>query len=381
MSIIIGADLVPTNSNMRYFIEGTTNELFDTELLTLLNNANCIICNLEVPLTDKTTPIEKCGSNLIAPENAVNGYKALGIKCVTLANNHIMDQGLNGLKHTIDVLDKSGIKHFGAGEDISIAEKPLVLYENGKRIGVYGCVEHEFSYAYNSCPGANPFDPLFSFEHVSKLKEDCDFVIVLYHGGKEHYRYPSPNLKSVCEKFIDSGADIVICQHSHCVGCEEKYDIGTIVYGQGNFLFDLKENEYWDTSILIEITDEFEIKYIPIRKINGIVTLADDTDSIIEGFHNRSKEILNNSFVSEQYLKFAKTNIEYYLSVMTGIKQGFLFRAINKLSNGKFKKWIIGRRLNRNNRIIIRNCIECEAHRELLLEGLKAYDAQEKTDC
>ena len=66
----------------------------------------------------------------------------------------------------------------------------------------------------------------------------CDYTIVLYHGGKEYYRYPSPNLQRVCRYMIEKGTDLVICQHSHCIGCEENYLSGKIVYGQGNFIFD-----------------------------------------------------------------------------------------------------------------------------------------------
>ena len=125
----------------------------------------------------------------------------------------------------------------GVGENKTISAKPFVLSVSNKKIGVYACTEHEFSIAEDNKPGANPFDPLESFDHVSNLKKDCDYVIVLYHGGKEHYRYPSPMLQRVCRKFVEKGAGLVICQHSHCIGCEEKYLDGTIVYGQGNFIF------------------------------------------------------------------------------------------------------------------------------------------------
>lgn len=64
------------------------------------------------------------------------------------------------------------------------------------------------------------------------------------------------------------GADIIICQHSHCIGCFENYENSTIIYGQGNFIFDDSQSEYWKTSLLIniEIKDEFKIQYIPIVK-------------------------------------------------------------------------------------------------------------------
>lgn len=96
-------------------------------------------------------------------------------------------------------------------------------------------------------------------------------MIVLYHGGKEQYRYPSPNLQKTCRKLVEKGADLVVCQHSHCIGCREEYLQGTIVYGQGNFLFDDEENEYWQTSLLIMISDDFEVKYIPLKKNKNTV--------------------------------------------------------------------------------------------------------------
>ncbi|MFR5171890.1 MAG: CapA family protein [Clostridium paraputrificum] len=269
MSILIGADLVPTKSNMEFFESGNITELIDERLIVELNQARYRIFNLEVPLVDKETPIKKCGPNLIAPTQSVLGIKKLGVNFFTLANNHILDQGEEGLFSTINTLTDAGIAFAGAGNTLEEASKPFIFEFNGKKVGVYCCAEHEFSILSESRAGANPFDPLESLDHVQDLKNKTDYVIVLYHGGKEHYRYPSPYLQRVCRKMIEKGANLVICQHTHCIGCEEKYKSGTIVYGQGNFLFDMSENEYWQTSIVIRIKDNFEIEYIPLKK-NGL---------------------------------------------------------------------------------------------------------------
>lgn len=143
-----------------------------------------------------------------------------------------MDQGEDGLESTMKVLDEAKISFIGAGKNIVDASKPYIMNREGFKVGVYACVEHEFSFADYNKPGANPYNTLESYEHVYYFKEHCDYVIVLYNGGKEHYRYPSPDLQKICRKFIDKGADLVVCQHSHCIGCEEKYNHGTIVYGQ-----------------------------------------------------------------------------------------------------------------------------------------------------
>ena len=84
------------------------------------------------------------------------------------------------------------------------------LMAEGKKIGIYACVEHEFTVATEKESGANPIDLLETPDHIVELKKQCDYVIVLYHGGKEQYRYPSPNLQKTCRKLVEKGADLVV---------------------------------------------------------------------------------------------------------------------------------------------------------------------------
>jgi hypothetical protein len=93
MQLIISGDLAPTPSNIELFNNGNVKELLGEELCFLLKNTNFFIFNLEVPLTDEETPIKKCGLNLIAPTSTINGIKALNPSLISLANNHILDQG------------------------------------------------------------------------------------------------------------------------------------------------------------------------------------------------------------------------------------------------------------------------------------------------
>ena len=374
MSIIIGADCVPTKRNIKSFEAADGDSLIGTELLDLLSKVDYRIFNLEVPLTDKLTPIAKSGPNLIAPTATVNGYMAFGIDLVTIANNHILDQGANGLLSTISVLDEAGIKHVGAGANISEAAAPFITSINGQKIGVYACAEHEFSIASEYSAGANPYNPLESFDSVQTLKQECDFVIVLYHGGKEYYRYPSPLLQKVCRKFVDKGADLVLCQHSHCVGCEEKYKKGTIVYGQGNFLFDDSEDECWQTGLLVRVSDDLKITYIPVRKQGEYVRLADhsDAESILASFKNRSQEILETGFIEAKYQEFADNMRAYYLQQFRGISDSSLvMRVLNKLTHKKWRPWLMNRFYDDRRKRTNKNCLQCEAHRELILMGLE----------
>lgn len=374
MKILIGADLVPTDTNIALFSAADTGAMVGEKLRALLQEADFRIFNLEVPLTDNEAPIEKCGPALIAPAATVAGYKALGADLLTIANNHIMDQGAAGFASTRQLLEGVGIAYVGGGDDLAAAAKPYVLELDGKKLGIYACAENEFSIAGETTPGANPFDPLESPDHVAALKACCDYVIVLYHGGKEHYRYPSPLLQKTCRKLVEKGADLVLCQHSHCIGCEEKYEGGTIVYGQGNFLFDHSAREHWQTGLLVQLDGEFNITYIPVRKTENTVRLAEgeDRESILSQFRARGEEIKDPEVLRKHYVAFARTMGENYLTALGG-KESFLFRAFNKLLGGKPRRSSHKRRYTKRNTLTIENFICCEAHRELLTAFLQDH--------
>jgi len=370
LDIIIGGDLVPTESNIQLFNDGNVEELLGKELLSLWMGAYIRVFNLEVPLTDKKNPICKCGPNLIAPTSSIKGIKALNPTLIALANNHIMDQGVDGLHMTMQLLDTNAISYVGAGANLDEAKKPYIFNYGNIRIGFYACAEHEFSIATASTPGANPFDPLESLDHIQELKSKCDYVIVLYHGGKEHYRYPSPHLQKVCRKIAEKGADLVICQHSHCIGCCEKYRGSIIVFGQGNFIFDRYENDYWQTSLLIKVSVDggFNVEYIPVRKVGNVIRLADEKDAneIMDAFQRRSSEILQEGFIEQQYRKLAFEHYLPYIRSLAGFRK-WLTRVDVNLLNGFLSK----HKYSKNQLFAIRNYIECEAHRELLLAGLR----------
>lgn len=372
ITVIIGGDIVPIGAGVSAFNEAELDDLIEKELLDLIHRGDFSIFNLETPLADKLSPIAKCGPNLIAPTQSIRGLTAINPGVFALANNHIFDQGEQGLFSTIQTLAEAKAGYLGAGSKLSEASRPYVFESRGIKVGFYACAEHEFSIASDSSPGANPFDPLESLDHVVELKKSCDFVCVLYHGGKEHYRYPSPMLQKICRKIAEKGADLVVCQHSHCVGCEERWGDSIIVYGQGNFLFDHSESEFWKTGLLISVSVEktaFHVQYYPIQK-NGIgVSLAhgDNRKEIMNGFSARSLEIMNQGFVESSYSHFADSMLDGYLSSFIPGGKTILFRFLNKLLGHRIAL-LLG---SRARFLCNENFIECEAHRELFVAGLK----------
>jgi len=375
LKILIGADLVPTKSNYEAFRNSDIEYLIGDGLIDILNENHVRIFNLETPLAEVGSPINKCGPNLLTPPETIKAIKKMDPSLLTLANNHIMDQGPCGLESTLKILEEYEIPYSGVGRNSVEAAIPYSFDIKGKKVGIYACAENEFSISTKQAEGANAFDSIESFDHIESLKRECDFVIVLYHGGNEFYRYPSPYLQKRCRKMAGKGADLIVCQHSHCIGCFEKYLNSTIVYGQGNFIFDHADNEFSSASLMIraQIFDEsYKIDYTPIMKRGNKVELADknEADEVLAAFNKRSEQILQEDFVENEYRAFAKSKETIYLNALCG--DHIILKVLNKIFRNQLSKKMYSKAaLTR-----ILNYIECEAHRELIITLLKNNNNQ-----
>lgn len=372
VSIIIAGDTVPTDSNLEYFNRGETEALLGNELSEIWEKSDFRIFNLEAPLTDRENPIVKCGPNLRAPLSASAGIKALRPELIGLANNHIMDQGTSGLNDTLHILEQDHIAVVGAGANLQAAAAGRILEKNGLKIGVYACAEHEFSIAAEDKAGANPFDPLYSLDHIAELKHKVDKLLVLYHGGKEHYRYPSPRLQQICRRMIEKGADLVICQHSHCIGAWESFLEGDIIYGQGNFIFDYSNQECWNSSLLVRMnfSEKNEIEFIPIVRHGNVIRLAtlSEKAQILNAFKERSLNIQRQGFVEQEYRTYCDNMGPYYLRTYARFNR--ILRGLDRLSGARLIRWFY----KGKSRIVMENYLECESHRELVVTYLKSLN-------
>ena len=367
ITVAVGADVVPTSGSRAAFTKDTP-QLLQSELAGLWHAADFRVFNLETPLADADTPIEKCGMALRAPTDCIAGICALAPSCVSLANNHIFDHGAAGLHATLETLARAGIPYFGAGQNAAEADGAHILQKDGVRIGVYAVCEHEFSCAGANTPGANAFDALEIADRIRALKQACDHLIVLYHGGREYDPYPSPELAKRCRKMAECGADAVLCQHSHCIGSYEVYHGATIVYGQGNFLFDLDDEPCFDRGLIVLLTFDAgrtEAAFVPVvRRSHGASKAgADEARAILDGFLGRSEELKQPGFIESRYAEYAASQRERMLKVF--LSGNRLLRAVNVLYGRKPT-----RVYSRATQLAIKNSLQCEALNELLIKGL-----------
>lgn len=365
-SIIIGADIVPVDdlSESREYGMWHVTE----ELEAFLKSAVCIY-NLECPIDDNPSPAVKYGPVLSATTKAFERTLVLNPSAYSLANNHILDQGSRGLESTIKTIKKYGISYFGCGESITSINKAFSVQLNKKLVIFYSCVEHEYSFADTRKAGANPFDYALAYKDISELKNSGNYLVVLYHGGKEKYPYPSPELQKRCRFLVDVGADLVVCQHSHCIGSEEHYHGALIVYGQGNAAFGNGNEELTGESLLIKLDDNgdlISISYTPIVNRNGSIGLAhEEANSIVGAYFERSKLIERKDFIYDQYNLFSKRNLTNYLINMQA--NPLMYRIIRKIfGDAALFKMFSNKRIR-----IMLNLIRCESHNELFCSGLE----------
>jgi poly-gamma-glutamate capsule biosynthesis protein CapA/YwtB (metallophosphatase superfamily) len=220
-------------------------------LIPLLRGSREALVNLETPLAGAgETAIEgKAYVHWADPEKTVETLKSSGITAVSLANNHTMDLGSDGLEETLAALDRGGLARMGAGRDLSEAERPLVWeIPLGKRkvpVAVFPGFEYRKNYdskfhfyAAPGVPGVNVLDPERFKVEVRSLKSRIPgvFVIAFPHWGS-NYAWRTPAQARLAHALVDAGADLVLGHGAHQIQEIEQYKGRWIVYGLGNFLF------------------------------------------------------------------------------------------------------------------------------------------------
>ncbi|NOZ25653.1 MAG: CapA family protein [Nitrospirae bacterium] len=366
VSVVIGGDICPVGRNEPLFRSGDAPAVFN-DLLPEFESADLSIVSLESPLIEDEAPIVKCGPVLGVGSDCINAIREAKIDVVNLANNHIMDHGLTGLENTLSVCSGAGISTVGAGRDLEEAGRILVRRAGGISIGILAAAEHEFSVATTGSGGANPLDLIDYVRRVRNDRDAFDYLIVLLHGGNENYPYPSPRLKKTCRFMVETGADAVIVQHTHCPGCYEEYEGAHIVYGQGNLIFDWPGQEKpFHEGFLVKllIADDLSssmemIPYVQSDVHAGARRMDGESERLFFGaFMDRSRSVGDDGFVQAQWLRFCERVKHEYMSKALAHN-----RVLSKLNS---RGAVVKHMYAVDSIACMRNVISCESHREVL---------------
>ncbi len=373
--ILISGDFCPI---------GRTDELLKNERYTeLFNGFNKItegvdysVVNFECPFTTSTQPMKKSGPNLKTENpNAFKALKYAGFDVLTLANNHIQDYGGQGVLDTTHAAKEHNFDIVGAGKNRSEAQKPLIKTINNVKIGFINIAENEFCAATDHIPGAYTFNFIDNLKTIQKLREEVDKIILIYHGGREHYQLPTPGQRKRLRFFVESGVDAIVAHHTHCVSGYEYYQEKPIVYSLGNFIFDYKkkyQKGLWTEGMSVTLTlqnkeSAFTVKFLPHlqgRAADSTLQLLQNEkkSKFIQKIEDLSAIITDDKRFKNNWNTYIKSQEGFYLSSI--YIKNFYLRAL-------FIKGIIPIALLKTKHSnILLNLFRCETHQEISREIL-----------
>lgn len=260
-------------------------------LVDRFKNADLMICDHEYAATN--LPDENKADYQLytfkAPTEREKIWSELGVDIVTLANNHTLDYGEQGLLDTFDALSANGISYIGAGKNLDEAKSAEIREINGKKIAVLAAsrfVPNTGWYAgenkiglMTSYVGTDRFQMLK--DEISRLKneEGCDTVIVFVHFGTEKTNQINDNQPVIAHGYVDSGADAVIACHAHTLQGIEIYNNAPIFYNLGNFLFGSYSVDTAVANLTINEDNSVSANVTPCKSAGYVTTEAEGEEA------------------------------------------------------------------------------------------------------
>jgi hypothetical protein len=209
-------------------------------LRPLFDRARTVLANLEGPVAREASRQDRRFSYRVAPWTAEVLADA-GVRLVTLANNHLMDCGREGVTETLRVLARAGVQAVGAGADTVAAHAPAILDGSDGSIGVLGYYWNRRCAATSRLPGGAMDDDASLERDITALRPRVDLLVVTSHWGVPYERIPAEAERARARRAIELGADAVVAHHPHVVqpleihrGRPIFYSVGNLAFGSGN---------------------------------------------------------------------------------------------------------------------------------------------------
>ncbi|MEM5797638.1 MAG: CapA family protein [Candidatus Aenigmatarchaeota archaeon] len=217
------------------------------DVLPIIKKADLSFINLECVITS-----HKQKSKMIKPFyfradlKAIEVLKVADIDYVSLANNHSLDFQEKGLLECIELLDKSGIKHAGAGNNLKEASKPAILESKGVKFAVLSYADYPEEWKALETKGGINHTPITLDEKyfsqvrnsIKQARQQADFVIFSIHWGPNMRQYPTEEFIEFAHAVMDASVDIFHGHSAHVFQPIEIYKGKPIFYDCGDFIDD-----------------------------------------------------------------------------------------------------------------------------------------------
>ncbi len=270
---------------------------------TLLASTDFNFGNLESPFSgsDAQDP-DPNTFTFNAPTYAVTGLVKNNFKVLNLANNHALNQGVEGLLYTRKLLTANSILNVGAGADKNESWQEAVYQipgdEDEIKVGFVGA-----TYGPTSENLAQISELSYLQETVEFLKTKSDFVVVTMHAGTEYQSTENFAQIRFAKAAIDYGADMVIGAHPHWVQPFETYKGKYIFYSLGNFVFDQDWSQETSEGLTLKISLSKTDTQTTLKKVELIPIIIENNSQPRVATETEKKKILNKIGVTQSILK------------------------------------------------------------------------------
>jgi poly-gamma-glutamate capsule biosynthesis protein CapA/YwtB (metallophosphatase superfamily) len=223
--------------------------VWSNELTEVCRSCDAVVCNLECCISERGTRTERIPGKPFffrAPPAALESLAAIGVKAVSLANNHALDYETDALADTLEYLEAAGIAAAGAGAGIDQARRGTVFTAGDKRIGLLAATDHPSEYAAGDDePGVAWADlraglPDWIEAELQRLTAEADLVIAFLHWGPNMKTEPARWQKKRARELVAAGADLVAGHSAHVFHGIERIEDRLVLYDLGDALDDYR---------------------------------------------------------------------------------------------------------------------------------------------
>ena len=278
MKLALGGDTMLGRGVAERLAADPQHVLFASELLDVIGEADLFVLNLECCISARGEQMPGRVFHFRAPPWAADALRRLGVDCVTLANNHVLDFGPDALLDTLAHLDSAGIRAVGAGTDSEHARRPVVLETGGFRLAVVAFSDHPREYAADADrPGIAYAEPGNLPEWLTPLL-DADAVLATPHWGPNMTSEPPEYVRRAADSLVDAGASIVAGHSAHVfhgVAPHVLYDLGDFI---DDYRVDRKLRNDLGLLFLVELAGD-RLETIPLKLEFAHTRLATGEDA------------------------------------------------------------------------------------------------------
>ncbi|MGO1549504.1 MAG: CapA family protein [Nesterenkonia sp.] len=192
----------------------------------LIQGSDCASVNLE-----NIAAGEKYGLSgfpkFNAPEEILDGLKDNGFQVMSVANNHMLDKGEEGLSDSLNHIRSRGLHVTGAGEradkraseaviDIAGTRVGFVSFTDGAKLRVERAGQTHINYFAGEDSGTKMFHRVSPIKKkVNALRRYADVLVLQLHFGEEYHRQPSSFQKEFIASLAELGIDAIVGHHPH----------------------------------------------------------------------------------------------------------------------------------------------------------------------